>query len=74
MNLPGVAVNNSNWLYIVLVGRIWTTAMLIAFPAMFYLLMNCLPELWNSSGETIFAVIVVCSLFIPVVVVTKKYE
>lgn len=48
--------------------------MLIAFPVIFYLLMKCLPELWNLSGETISAVIVVCSLFIPIVVVTKKYE
>lgn len=74
MNLPGVAINNSNWPYIVLVGRIWTTAMMIAFPVVFYLLMNCLPELWYSSGEVISAVIVVCSLFIPIVVVAKKYE
>lgn len=74
MNLPGVAINNSNWPYIVLVGRIWTTAMMIAFPVIFYLLMNCLPELWSSSGEAISAVIVVCSLFIPIVVVAKKYE
>lgn len=74
MNLPGVAINNSNWPYIVLVGRIWTTAMMIAFPVIFYLLMNCLPELWNSSGEVISAVIVVCSLFIPIIVVAKKYE
>lgn len=74
MNLPGVAINNSNWPYIVLVGRIWTTAMMIAFPAVFYLLMNCLPDFWTSSGETVSAAIVVCSLFIPIVVVAKKYE
>ena len=74
MNLPGVAINNSNWPYIVLVGRIWTTAMMIAFPVIFYLLMTQLPELWNSSGEAISAVIVVCSLFIPIVVVAKKHE
>ena len=74
MNLPGVAINNSNWPYIVLVGRIWTTAMMIAFPAIFYLLMTQLPELWNSSGEEIPVVIVVCSLFIPMVAVAKKYE
>lgn len=74
MNLPGVAINNSNWPYIVLVGRIWTTAMMIVYPGIFYLLMTQLPELWNSSGEVISAAIVVCSLFIPIIVVAKKYE
>lgn len=74
MNLPGVAINNSNWPYIVLVGRIWTTTMMIAFPVIAYLLMTQLPELWTSYGETISAVIVVCSLFIPMVVAAKKYE
>lgn len=74
MNLPGIAINNSNWPYIVLVGRIWTTTMMIVFPVIFYLLMNCLPEIWDTSGVAISAVIVVCSLFIPIVVVAKKYE
>ena len=74
MNLPGVAINNSNWPYIILVGRIWTTAMMIAYPAIFYLMMTYLPELWRSSGDIISAVIVVCSLFIPIVIVAKKYE
>ena len=74
MNLPSVAINNSNWPYIVLVGRIWTVAMMIAFPVIFYLLMTLLPELWSSSGKVISAVIVVCSLFIPIVIIAKKYE
>lgn len=74
MNLPGVAINNSNWPYIVLVARIWTTAMMIAYPIIFYLTMTFLPELWNTLGNTISAVIVVCSLFIPIVAVAKKYE
>lgn len=74
MNLPGVAINNSNWPYIVLVGKIWTVAMMIAFPVIFYLLMTLLPELWLPSGNAITAVIVVCSLFIPLVIVAKKYE
>lgn len=74
MNLPGVAINNSNWPYIVLVGRIWTTTMMIAFPIIFSLMMTHLSELWNTSGNIISAVIVVCSLFIPLVIVAKKYE
>lgn len=74
MNLPGVAINNSNWPYIVLVARIWTTAMMIAYPIIFYLMMTFLPELWNTLGNTISAVIVFCSLFIPIVAVAKKYE
>ena len=74
MNLPGVAINNSNWPYIVLVGKIWTVAMMIAFPFICYLLMNLLPELWKSSGNAISAVIVVCGLFVPIMIVGKKYE
>lgn len=74
MNLPGVAINNSNWPYIVLVGRIWTVAMMIAYPVIFYLLMTLLSELWSSSGKVISAVIVVCSLFLPLVIVARKYE
>lgn len=74
MNLPGVAINNSNWPYIVLVGKIWAVAMMIAFPLIFYLLMTHLPEVWNSSGNVISAGIVVCSLFVPMVILGKKYE
>ena len=74
MNLPGVAINNSNWPYIVLVGKIWAVAMMIAFPLIFYLLMTHLPEVWNSSGNVISAGIVVCSLFVPMVIIGKKYE
>lgn len=74
MNLPGIAINNSNWPYIVLVGKIWTVAMMIAFPVICYLLMTCLPELWRSSGNAITAAIVLCSLFVPIVIVGKKYE
>ena len=36
MNLPGVAINNSNWPYIVLVGRIWTTVDFAAFSRVAY--------------------------------------
>ena len=74
MNLPGIAINNSNWPYIVLIGKIWAVAMMIAFPVVFYLLMTCLPEVWSSSGNAISAVIVVCGLFVPIVIVGKKYE
>ena len=74
LNLPGIAINNSNWPYIVLVGKIWAVAMMIAFPLIFYLLTTCLPEVWSLSGNTISAVIVVCSLFVPIIVVGKKYE
>lgn len=74
MNLPGVAINNSNWPYIVLVGKIWAVAMMIAFPLIFYLMMTHLPEVWSSSENVISALIVVCSLFIPIIVVAKKYE
>lgn len=74
MNLPGIAINNSDWPYIVLVGKIWTVAMMIAFPVICYLLMTCLPELWRSSGNAITAAIVLCSLFVPIVIVGKKYE
>lgn len=74
MNFPGIAINNSNWPYIVLVGKIWTVAMMIAFPVICYLLMTCLPELWRSSGNAITAAIVLCSLFVPIVIVGKKYE
>ena len=74
MNLPGVAINNSNWPCIVLVGKIWAVAMMIAFPLIFYLMMTHLPEVWSSSENVISALIVVCSLFIPIVVVAKKYE
>lgn len=74
MNIPGVAINNSNWPYIIFVGKVWTIAMMIAFPVISYLLMLCLPEFWKSSGNIVSTVIAVCGLFVPAIIVGKKYE
>lgn len=74
MNLPGTAINNSNWPYIVLVGKLWTVLTMTVYPLLCFLIMRWQPELWRAAGHAISAVLVVCGLFVPMVIVGKKYE
>lgn len=76
MKLVGVRFNNSNWKYIVRVGRIWTMAVLLGFPLLGLILNRVL-----SDDTIILAVISAIGLtvglgglFIPMYVVAKKYE
>ena len=73
MNLPGVSINNSNWPYIILVGKLWAVVTVTGYPLLSYLMMAWQPAVWKSAGSYISVVLVVCGLFVPMVFVGKKY-
>lgn len=72
--MPGVAFNNSNWPYIVLVGRIWSCFIMILHPIV-NLVMNYInKELWVKMELYVMLFFLLGGLFIPIYVVGKKYE
>ena len=74
INVPGVAFNNSNWPYIVLVGRIWSCFIMILHPIV-NLVMNYInKELWVKMELYVMLFFLLGGLFIPIYVVGKKYE
>jgi len=78
MNLPGVNFNNSNWKYIVKTIRIWSIAVLLAGPVVWFA--SCFAALYLdwvvvysvSSGVTGVGLLI--SIFVPIYIVAKKYE
>lgn len=74
INVPGVAFNNSNWPYIVLVGRIWSCFTMVLHPIV-NLVMNYINrELWGKMELFVMLFFLLGGLFIPIYVVGKKYE
>ena len=74
MNVPGVCFNNRNWPHIVRAGQLWAMIGLIAAPVIFFLMMNFLPEVWNAAAVYIILILVLGGLFIPMMIVARKYE
>ena len=74
MNVPGVSFNNSNWPHILNVGRIWTMAVLAAYPAIYGAFCLLLPDVWNYIGTFATLAIVLGGLFIPMYIVGRKYQ
>ncbi len=74
MNLVGVAFNSRNWPHIRRVARLWSLFMLAGYPLVQLVLMLGVPGVWARWGEILTLAIVLGGLFIPVIVVGKKYE
>lgn len=75
MNLPGISFNNSNWPHIVRVGRWWCAATAAAMPAAGMLFVGWFPGLWNTAAVQIgLTLLYLAGLFVPMVIVGKKYE
>ena len=74
MNMPGLHFNNSNWPYILNVGRVWTCGGAVLFPIIEYILWRCLGnEMWVVT-RLIVPLFAVLSMFIPMYIFGKKYE
>lgn len=73
MNIPGVAFNNSNWPYLVLVGRIWSCVTVALYPIINAAMNIIIPEPWQFIGLYVFLFLLLGGLFIPMYVVGKKY-
>ena len=74
MNFPGVYFNNRNWPHIVRAGQLWAMIGLIAAPVGFFLMTHFLPEVWDVAAVYIILALVLGGLFIPMMVVARKYE
>ena len=74
MNIPGVVFNNSNWPYIVRVGRIWSCLSVALYPIMNMGMNYINPGLWQCIELYVFLILLLGGLLIPIYVVSKKYE
>ena len=74
MNIPGVALNNSNWPHIVRICRIWSCASIALYPVVHVLMYSLNAELWTNINLYVFLVLLLGGLFLPVYVVGKKYQ
>lgn len=74
MNIPGVRFNNSNWPYMISVGRAWSCLLMALFPMIAVILTLVLPELWRMIEMYVFLVTGLGGLIIPLYIVAKRYE
>lgn len=74
INVPGVAFNNSNWPYIVLIGRIWSCFTMVLHPIVNLVMYTLIKELWGRMELYVMLFFLLGGLFIPIYVVGKKYE
>lgn len=74
MNLVGTSINNSNWKYILQVGRIWSVTCMGVLPLLYFLLKVFLSDIVGRTGECALIIICIAGLFVPMHVVAKKYE
>ena len=74
MNIPGVYFNNRNWPYIVRAVQLWAMIGLVASPAFFFVMTRFIPKVWDTAAVYIILIFVLGGLFIPMIVVARKYE
>lgn len=74
MNIPGVAFNNTNWPYIVRVGRIWSCLIVALYPALNIVMNLANAALWPQIELYVFLALSLGGLFLPMYIVGKKYE
>lgn len=73
MNIPGVRLNNSNWKHILPTAQITIMGIFALFPLLFLGVSFVSPMIWEK-GELFLTLGTVCSIFIPIYIVGKKYE
>ncbi|MDD4850615.1 MAG: helix-turn-helix transcriptional regulator [Gemmiger sp.] len=72
INIPGVPINNSNWGPIRQAVCGATMAVMALFPLLYLVLLYAAPALW-AKWELAFTLGAVCSIFIPLYWVGRKY-
>lgn len=71
LSLPGISLNNANWRFIILSGRIWSVLAMVLFPALSLFLHQFYPaQVWIEW--ILFLVLTLGGLFIPMYVVGKR--
>jgi len=74
MNIPGVSFNNRNWGHIIRTGQLWAMIGLVGMPVVYYVFSTFFPEVWKLAAVYILLACVLGGLFIPMIVVAKRYE
>ncbi len=74
INIPGVSINNSNWPYLVLVGRVWSCSMAALYPMLSALMLLFAKNLWLLAERYVFLILVLGGLFVPMYCVGKRWE
>lgn len=74
MRVPGLVFNNSNWLHIVQVGRIWACTAMALYPLLALLMIRLNHQLWFTIELGVFLTLMLGGLFLPCYIVGKKYE
>ena len=69
MNVPGVRFHNGNWPHIIRVGRVWSAVSLIVVPPVCLLLSP-----FALVADMALLLLYLGGLFVPMIVVGKKYE
>lgn len=73
MNIPGVAFNNSNWPYLVRVGRIWSCLTVALYPIINAAMNVIIPKPWQFIELYVVLLLLLGGLFIPLYIVGKKF-
>lgn len=74
MNVPGIYFNNSNWPYIVRSVQLWAMIGLATAPALYFLCRQLFPGFVSTVWTFVLLLFALGGLFIPIVVVARKYE
>lgn len=73
INIAGMHFNNSNWPHILRVGRVTTQSVAVLFPILYGILSWCFSHIWESY-RLVITLAPVFAVFIPIIIVGKKYE
>ncbi len=72
LNLPGIYFNNSNWPYILRIGRIWSVLSAAVFPLVSLILNWLIPGLWKIMGFFVLLEFTL-GMFVPMYIAGRKY-
>lgn len=73
INIAGMHFNNSNWPHILRVGRVTTQSVAILFPILYGILSWYFSHIWESY-RLVITLAPVFAIFIPIIIVGRKYE
>lgn len=72
MNIPGLRFNNSNWPHILRIGRLWGCLSTALYPVLSAVIVCISPNLW-AAVESYMALLILCSLVVPIYFAGMKY-
>lgn len=74
MNIPGVPFNDRNWPHIVKVGQCWSMGLLVTYPLLTLFMRSFLPAFWTNCEMAVTLILLLGGLFVPIVIVGRKYS